>query len=75
MLNKELIIDKFIKKCKEINPEISSKGFRRISEVVISNAGGDKSLIVRNLSYELVKIKRQQHILIKFTKVKPMAIN
>lgn len=77
MLSKELelIRDKFIEKCKEINSAISFKDCISIAEDIIFNANGNKPLIFRNLSYELIKLKREQHKPIKFTKVKPMTIN
>lgn len=77
MLSKELelIIDKFIERCKEINSAISFKDCISIAEDIIFNANGNKPLIFRNLSYELIKLKREQHKPIKFTKVKPMAID
>lgn len=77
MLNKEieLIIDKFIDKCKEINHAITSKECRSIAEGIISGNGLDKHLVVRALNHQLVKLKRQQHTTIKPTKVKTMTID
>lgn len=77
MLNKEfeLMIDRFIDKCKEISPAINSKSCRRVAEGIILNAGGNKHLLVRSLNHEVVKLKRQKHTSIKPTKVKAMGID
>lgn len=77
MLNKEieLIIDKFIDKCKEINPAINSESCRNMAEGIISSGDLDKHLVVRSLNHEVVKMKRNQHTTIKPTKVKAMAID
>lgn len=75
--NKEikLIIDKFIDKCMKINSEIGSKGFRNMAECIISSSGLDKHLVVRALNYEVLKMKRNQHIPLKPTKVKAISID
>lgn len=77
MLNKEieLMIDRFIGKCKEISPAINSESCRSRAEGIISSGGLDKHLVVRSLNYELVKMKRNQHMTIKPTKVKAMSID
>lgn len=55
----ELIIDRFIEKCKEINHAINSESCRNMAEGIISSVGSDKHLVVRSLNHEVVKLKRQ----------------
>lgn len=62
----------------KINPEISSKGFSRMFEGVISNVVTDNiHLLVSSFNYELVKLKRKYRITKKINKneVQPISID